>query len=95
LELQVINFCGVCSSAIKSEQSHGVEGIPQASVRKGKREKNAGKQWKGNCLHGEGKTWQHRALGDLVSGLEENQQAEIFKMLGKFQEGSHLRMKCL
>ena len=41
-----------------------------------------------------GKDLQHRVLGDLVSSLE-NQQAEIFKMLGKFQEGSHLRMKSL
>lgn len=26
-------------------------------------------------MHGEGKTWERRAFGDLVSGLEENQQA--------------------
>lgn len=86
---------GYAVQPIKSEQSRRVEGIPQASVRKGKRENNAGKQWRGNCLHGEGKTWERRAFGDLVSGLEENQQAEIAKMLGKFHEGSHLRMKCL
>lgn len=85
---------GYAVQPIKSEQSHRVEGIPQASVRKEKRENNAGKQWRGNCLYEEGKTWEHRAFGDLVSGLE-NQQAELAKMLGKFHEGSCLRMKCL